>query len=55
MSFDMFQPTSLVCSIQGTFNTVEPVNMSNIESLTHVPRALKDELQRGESALRSYK
>jgi len=55
MSFDMFRPTNLVCSIQGVFNTVEPVNISDIESLTHVPRTLKDDLQRGDSALRSYK
>ncbi len=55
MSFDMFRPTNLVCSIQGVFNTVEPVNISSLDSLTDVPRALKEELQRGDIALRSYK
>jgi len=51
----MFRPTNLVCSIQGIFNTVEPVNVTSLDGLNHVPRALKEELHRGDTALRSYK
>ena len=55
MSFDMFYPADLVCSIQGIFNHVETVNLKDRESLKSVPRALRDELKRNTSVLRRYK
>lgn len=54
MSFDMFRPTNLVCSVQWTFNTVVPVGA---ESMLHMeggsreqqrdrPRAVPKSLQK---------
>jgi hypothetical protein len=56
MSFDMFSPTNLVCSLQGNFNTVEQVSDQEREALLDsVPKALKEEVKDGSSVLRTYK
>lgn len=56
MAFDMFSPTSLVCSLQGTFNTVERVSeASRSAMLRQVPQALRDEVESNTSVLRTYK
>jgi hypothetical protein len=44
MSFDMFAPTQLVCSLQGSFNLVEP---ADIHEATPVPKALQEEVANG--------
>ena len=54
MSFDMFKPTNLVCSIQAVFNSVRPVDPKNPDRPLHVPRRLMKEIQRGEVMLQTY-
>ena len=44
MSFDMFAPTQLVCSLQGNFNSVE---RASIEEGTPIPKALQEEVANG--------
>jgi hypothetical protein len=55
MSFDMFSPTNLVCSLQGNFNPVEVVNEEDRQTMLEaVPKSLRDEVERGETVLRTY-
>lgn len=44
MSFDMFAPTQLICSLQGTFNSVEK---AKIKEGTPIPKALQEEVENG--------
>lgn len=44
MSFDMFAPTQLVCSLQGNFNSVE---RASIHEGTPIPKALQEEVTNG--------
>lgn len=44
MSFDMFAPTQLVCSLQGNFNSVEK---TSIQEGTPIPKALQKEVADG--------
>lgn len=63
MSFDMFQPGNLICSVQSTHNTIKIVGERE-ELPTSVPSSLKEEVSKmcdsnGDSAakrplLRSY-
>lgn len=56
MSFDMFSPTSLVCSLQGNFNSVERVSDDDRAAvLEAVPKSLREEVEAGNSVLRTYK
>lgn len=54
MSFDMFRPKDLVCSIQGSFNPVHYVGTRDREAIKHIPVSLKDEVKKGKSLLRTY-
>jgi len=54
MSFDMFRPESMVCSIQGCFNPVHYVGTRQRESIKHIPKALKEEVKKGNTVLRTY-
>jgi hypothetical protein len=54
MSFDMFRPNNLVCSIQGTFNPVHYVGTRDRESINHVPKSLEKEVMTGNTLLRTY-
>ncbi|KAL3924198.1 MAG: hypothetical protein SGILL_001189 [Bacillariaceae sp.] len=55
MSFDMFSPTNLVCSLQGNFNPVEVVNEEDRKAmLQYVPKSLRDEVESGATVLRTY-
>lgn len=54
MSFDMFRPSNLVCSIQGTFNPVHYVGTRDRESIHHVPKSLEKEVMQGNTILRTY-
>jgi hypothetical protein len=47
MTFDMFSPSSLICSLQGNFNTVHPV--------VEVPEGLIAQVGSDPSVLRTYK
>ena len=55
MSFDMFSPTNVICSLQGNFNSVERVSNADRAEMIHlVPKGLHDEVESGESLLRTY-
>lgn len=55
MSFDMFSPTNLVCSLQGNFNPVEVVNEEDRKAMLEaVPKGLRDEVESGTTVLRTY-
>jgi hypothetical protein len=55
MTFDMFSPTSLVCSLQGNFNIVKHVpSETRSHLLGAVPTALKVDVEDGISTLRTY-
>jgi hypothetical protein len=55
MSFDMFSPTNLVCSLQGNFNPVEVVNEEDRKAmLEFVPKSLREEVENGATVLRTY-
>lgn len=60
MSFDMFRPTHLQCSIQGTFNTVHMLDAAKGELPYSMPRRIRKELGKslvegGVKGLRTYK
>ncbi|KAL7576064.1 hypothetical protein ACA910_000848 [Epithemia clementina (nom. ined.)] len=55
MSFDMFSPTRLVCSLQGNFNFIEQVSdEERSDMLNSVPKALQEEVESGDTILRTY-
>jgi hypothetical protein len=66
MSFDMFSPTSIVCSLQGTFNSVKVISDENRRSLSQtnrdsdydhycaIPKKLQNEVDNGDSVMRTY-
>ena len=54
MSFDMFKPTNLLCSIQAVFNDVRPIDPKKLDRPLNVPRGLMKEVQKGEARLRTY-
>lgn len=55
MSFDMFSPTNLVCSLQGNFNPVEVVSEEERKKMLEcVPKALREEVESGKTVLRTY-
>jgi hypothetical protein len=56
MSFDMFTPTNLVCSLQGNFNEIESVQQDHrSDSTLRIPKALRDEVIHSDTVLRTYK
>ena len=60
MSFDMFRPTNLLCSIQGIFNTVQVLETDKGELPFSIPKKIKKELGKSlvggaVKGLRSYK
>lgn len=54
MSFDMFRPGKLVCSIQGCFNPVHTVSRKDREAIQYVPKSLREEVLGGSTILRTY-
>lgn len=55
MSFDMFSPTNLVCSLQGNFNHVEIVSGEERKAMLNaVPKKLREEVESGKTVLRTY-
>ena len=54
MSFGMYRPTNLVCSVQGTFNPVHRVDVQDLDEVKSVPRSLRKELHEGRALLRTY-
>ena len=55
MAWDMFCPTDLVCSIQGSFNQVDTIPLRERSDLVDaVPKSLSKEIKNGDTVLRSY-
>jgi len=54
MSFGMYRPTNLVCSVQGVFNPVHVVDVRDRDEVESVPRGLRRELYEGRTLLRTY-
>jgi hypothetical protein len=55
MSFDMFSPGNLVCSIGGVFNSIDVVDINQgLSSLKSIPKGLKSEVLKGDCLLRRY-
>jgi hypothetical protein len=54
MSFGMFRPTNLVCSVQAAFNNVQTIDPRNPPRPLHVPSKLMKYIQSGIVNLRTY-
>jgi hypothetical protein len=54
ISFDMYKPCNLICSVQGSFNNVQPIDPKNPGRPLHVPKKLVKEIHRGECNLHTY-
>jgi hypothetical protein len=54
IGFDMFKPSGLLCSVQASFNNVQPINPKNPGRPLHVPKKLMRDIQKGECQLHSY-
>ena len=55
MSFDMFPPSNLVCSIQGIFNRITLVDAKkDHHTLKSIPRSLKDEIDFSKTEVKSF-
>jgi hypothetical protein len=54
VGFDMFKPTGLLCSVQASFNNVQPINPKNPGRPLHVPKKLMHDIRKGECRLHSY-
>lgn len=55
MSFDMFLPTQLVCSLQGNFNPVKVVTPEErMDLMERCPKSLQEEIGSGNTILRKY-
>ena len=58
MTFDMFSPTNLVCSLQGNFNSIEIVGDEQRGEMLDaglVPKGLREEVENRDVVLRTYK
>ena len=58
MTFDMFSPTNLVCSLQGNFNSIEIVGDEQRGDMLNaglVPKGLREEVENRDVVLRTYK
>lgn len=54
MSFEMFRPTELVLSVQGTFTSIEHVHRKNLHKVKHVPKNLMADVRYGTNPVRTY-
>jgi hypothetical protein len=54
IGFDMYKPLPLLCSVQASFNNVQPIDPKNPGRPLHVPRKLMHEIRKGECQLQSY-
>jgi hypothetical protein len=54
ISFDMFRPSALLCSVQASFNNVESIDPKNPGRPLHVPRKLMKDIWSGECTLQTY-
>jgi len=50
----MFQPTQLICSIQGSFNVIQVVDGWDEAALAKVPKSLRGDVRHGKVPVRSY-
>lgn len=54
MAFDIFKPSRLVCSLQGTFNPVHRLDPKDVARLECIPTCFRDEIRNGNSVIRTY-
>lgn len=55
MSFDMFSPTNIICSVQGNFNPIEAVSEAERAMILQaVPKSLREEVENDNSTIRTY-
>jgi hypothetical protein len=54
ISFDMFRPAGLICSVQASFNNVESIDPKNPGRPLHVPKKLMKDIWSGECTLQTY-
>lgn len=54
ISFDMFRPTGLLCSVQASFNNVHSIDPKDPGRPLHVPRKLMQDIWKGECQLQTY-
>lgn len=54
MSFDMFTPTQLVVSVQGTFCLIDVVDGKDPDAVEHIPNNLLADVRYGSSPVRTY-
>lgn len=54
MSFDMFRPTELVVSVQGTFCLIDGVDRNNLQEVKNVPKNLQNDVRHGINPVRTY-
>ena len=54
MSFDMFRPTQLIVSIQGTFNVIDVVDGTDEQAVKYVPNSLLADVRYGKIPVRKY-
>ena len=55
MTFDMFRPTDLVVSVQGTFCQIEYIDRNNLHEVKHIPKNLMEDVRFGRNPVRTYK
>jgi hypothetical protein len=54
ISFDMFRPAGLICSVQANFNNLQSIDPRNPGRPLHVPRKLMKDIWKGECRLQTY-
>ena len=54
MSFDMFLPTQMVLSVQGTFVLIDSIDATDPEQVKYVPTNLLEEVRTGNTPVRTY-
>lgn len=54
ISFDMFRPSGLLCSVQASFNNLQSIDPKNPGRPLHVPRKLMKDIWSGECTLQTY-
>jgi hypothetical protein len=55
LSFNMFFPNNLICSLQGNFNYIYPVSSFDREALDSIPDSLRKDVKENKLTLYTYK
>ncbi len=54
ISFDMFKPTGLNCSLQASFNLIQEIDPNDPGRPLYIPHKLMKEIQNGDCTVRTY-